>query len=93
MTTRTSTFAVAHAIHRGLITEEEAGADAIEMLRVQLAFLRDQEDDDSAQLPNTRLQRSLARRVNPSVRYRSRSLLRKVLLKNPPFILREHQSP
>ena len=49
-------FAVAHAIHRGLITEEEAGADVIEMLRVHLAFLRDQEDHDSTQLPNTRLQ-------------------------------------
>ena len=35
-------FAVAHAIHRGLITEEEAGADVIEMLRVYLAFLLDQ---------------------------------------------------
>ena len=56
MTIRTSNFAVAHAIHRGLITEEEAGADAIEMLRVHLAFLRDQEDEDSAQLPDTRLQ-------------------------------------
>jgi len=38
-------FAVAHAIHRGVITEEEAGADAIEMLRVHLAFLRNQEDE------------------------------------------------
>jgi hypothetical protein len=38
-------FAVAHAIHRGVITEEEAGADAIEMLRVHLAFLRDKEAD------------------------------------------------
>ena len=38
-------FAVAHAIHRGLITEEEAGADIIEMLQVHLAFLRDQEAD------------------------------------------------
>jgi hypothetical protein len=35
-------FAVAHAIHRGVITEEEAGPDAIEMLRAHLAFLRDQ---------------------------------------------------
>ena len=50
-------FAVADAIHRGLITEEEAGADGMEMLRVQLDFLRDREDDDSAQLPNPPLQR------------------------------------
>ena len=49
-------FAVAHAIHRGLITEEEAGADVIEMFRLHLAFLRDQEDHDSTQLPDTRLQ-------------------------------------
>jgi hypothetical protein len=35
-------FAVAYAIHRGLITAEEAGADALEMLRAHLAFLRDQ---------------------------------------------------
>ena len=41
-------FAVAHAIHRGLITQEEAGADAIEMIRAHLAFLRSQDDDDSA---------------------------------------------
>ena len=51
-------FAVAHAIHRGLITEEEAGADAIEMLRAHLAFLRDQEADDSVQLSNSRLPRT-----------------------------------
>ena len=38
-------FAVAHAIHRGVLTEAEAGADAIEMLRVRLAFLREQKDD------------------------------------------------
>jgi hypothetical protein len=50
-------FAVAHAIHRGLITEEEAGADGIEMLRIHLNFLRGQEEDDSAQLPNSPLQR------------------------------------
>jgi len=49
-------FAVAYAIHRGLITEDEASADAIEMLRMHLVFLRDQENDDSAKLPN-RLQR------------------------------------
>jgi hypothetical protein len=36
-------FAVAHAIHRGLISEEEAGADVIEMIRSHLAFLREQE--------------------------------------------------
>ena len=34
-------FAVAEAIHRGLITEEEVGTDVIEMLRVHLGFLRD----------------------------------------------------
>jgi hypothetical protein len=51
-------FAVAHAIHQGLITEEEAGADAIELLRVHLAFLRDQEDHDSTQRPHPRLQRT-----------------------------------
>ena len=50
-------FAVADAIHRGLITKEEAGADGMEMLRVQLDFLRNREDDDSAQLPNAPLQR------------------------------------
>jgi hypothetical protein len=49
-------FAVAHAIHRGVITEEEAGTEAIEMLQAHLRFLRDQEDEDSAQLTN-RLQR------------------------------------
>ena len=38
-------FAVAHAIHRGVLTEAEAGADAIEMLRGHLAFLRNQEDE------------------------------------------------
>ena len=38
-------FAVAHAIHRGVITTKEAGADAIEMLRAHLAFLRDQADE------------------------------------------------
>jgi hypothetical protein len=38
-------FAVAHAIQRRLIPEEEAGADAIEMLQVHLTFLRDQEAD------------------------------------------------
>ena len=36
-------FAVAHAIHRGLISEEEAGADVIEIIRSHLAFLREQE--------------------------------------------------
>jgi hypothetical protein len=50
-------FTVADAIHRGLITEEEAGADAIEMLRIYLDFLREREDNDPAQLPNPRLQR------------------------------------
>jgi hypothetical protein len=38
-------FAVAHAIHRGLITEAEAGADTIEIIRAHLAFLRDHEAD------------------------------------------------
>ena len=50
-------FAVADAIHRGLITEEEAGTDGMEMLRIHLGFLRNGEDDDSAQLANPRLQR------------------------------------
>lgn len=50
-------FAIADAIHRGLITEEEAGADVIEMLRTHLGFLHDREDDDSAQLPDPPLQR------------------------------------
>jgi len=50
-------FAVADAIHRGLITEEEAGADVIEILRIHLRFLRDREDDDSVQIPKPPLQR------------------------------------
>ena len=50
-------FAVADAIHRGLITEEEAGADGLQMLCIHLGFLRDREDEDSAQLPNPPLQR------------------------------------
>ena len=45
-------FMVAHAIHRGVLTEKEISADDIEMLRVHLEFLRDRENDDSAQLPN-----------------------------------------
>ena len=45
-------FMVAHAIHRGLITEKEISVDDIEMLCVHLEFLRDRENDDSAQLPN-----------------------------------------
>jgi hypothetical protein len=44
-------FAVADAIHRGLITEEEAGADGMEMLRNHLRFLHGREDDDSPQKP------------------------------------------
>jgi hypothetical protein len=36
-------FAVADAIRRGLISEVEAGADVIEMIRGHLAFLREQE--------------------------------------------------
>ena len=47
-------FAVAHAIHRGLITEEEAGADVIETFRLHLAILRDQEDHDSTPHPRSR---------------------------------------
>ncbi len=50
-------FAVAHAVHRGLITEDEAGADGIEMLRIHLDFLRDRENGDSAQPPDSPLQR------------------------------------
>ena len=34
-------FAVAHAIHRGVITEEEAGAETIELLGRHLASLRE----------------------------------------------------
>jgi hypothetical protein len=49
-------FAVAHAIHRGLITEEQAGADVIEMLRSHLDFLTDQENDVPSQLHNPALQ-------------------------------------
>jgi hypothetical protein len=51
MTTRNLDFMVAHAIHRGVLTEKEISADEIEMLRVHLEFLRDRENDDSAQLP------------------------------------------
>jgi hypothetical protein len=50
-------FAVADAIRRGLITEAEAGGDVIEMLRNYLDFLRDRDNDDSAQLPGPLLER------------------------------------
>jgi len=36
-------FAVAQAIHRGVLSEEEAGADMIELLGSHLAFLREQD--------------------------------------------------
>jgi hypothetical protein len=42
-------WAVAHAIHRGVISEEEAGADAIELLDRHLAFLRAQDAPGAAQ--------------------------------------------
>ena len=35
-------WAVAHAIHRGVVSVEEAGADALESLAKHLAFLREQ---------------------------------------------------
>jgi hypothetical protein len=44
-------FAIADAIYRGLITEEEVGADVMDMLRIHLEFLRDRETDDPAQVP------------------------------------------
>jgi len=34
-------FAVAHAIHRGVLTEDEAGAEALEALGKQLVHLRE----------------------------------------------------
>ena len=37
------TFAVAHAIHRGVLSKEEVGADTLELLGRHLAFLRDQD--------------------------------------------------
>ena len=36
-------FAVADAIHRGVLSEDEAGADIVEMLGRHLAFLREQD--------------------------------------------------
>lgn len=36
-------FAVAYAIHRGVLSEEEAGAGTIELLGSYLAFLREQD--------------------------------------------------
>jgi hypothetical protein len=36
-------LAVAHAIHRGVLSEEEVGADIIELLAGHLAFLRAQD--------------------------------------------------
>jgi hypothetical protein len=41
-------WAVAHAIHRGVITEEEAGAEATELLGRHLAFLRAQDNSGVA---------------------------------------------
>jgi len=35
-------WAVAHAIHRGVIGAEEAGSEVLDLLARQLAFLRDQ---------------------------------------------------
>jgi hypothetical protein len=35
-------FAVADAIHRGVLSEDEAGAEALEVLARHLAFLREQ---------------------------------------------------
>ena len=40
-------FAVAEAIHREFITEEEAGPDVIEMVGIHLRFLRDRDRDDA----------------------------------------------
>jgi hypothetical protein len=37
-------FAVASAIHRGLLTEAEAGSEVVELLRSDLAFLREREE-------------------------------------------------
>jgi hypothetical protein len=34
-------FEVAHALHRGVLSEEEAGADLVEALRRHLAFLKE----------------------------------------------------
>ena len=36
-------FAVASAIHRGLVTEAEAGSEVVELLGPHLAFLRERE--------------------------------------------------
>lgn len=36
-------FAVAHALHRGVLSRQEAGADTLELLGRQLAFLREQD--------------------------------------------------
>jgi hypothetical protein len=41
-------WAVAHAIHRGVISAEEAGADLIEFLEGHFAFLRAQDPSDAA---------------------------------------------
>ena len=37
-----SEWAVAHAIHRGVVSVEEAGAEALELLARHLGFLREQ---------------------------------------------------
>ena len=50
-------FAVADAIHRGLITKDEAGADTIEASRNYLDFLRNRESEDPVQMPNSPSQR------------------------------------
>ena len=36
-------FAVAHAIHRGILSEDEAGAEALEVLAKHLVHLREQD--------------------------------------------------
>jgi hypothetical protein len=42
-------LAVAQAIHRGLLSHEEAGADVIELLGSHLAFLRERNGRSAAQ--------------------------------------------
>jgi hypothetical protein len=36
-------FAVAHAIHRGILSEDEAGAEALEVLANHMGYLREQD--------------------------------------------------
>jgi hypothetical protein len=38
-------FAVAHAIHRGVLSEQEAGAQALEVLAKHLSYLREREPE------------------------------------------------